>query len=113
MTTAQIELQNKLYCSASSTLVAWLVSKESPVSQASSLVILKSATVSHPTLLSSSPYNPTHKKTQGLQNPSVSHITRRLNICAGMSAYMSASKVVWGKQLVVSEPPRAPGCYST
>jgi hypothetical protein len=43
----------------------WLVSKESPVSQASSLVILKSATVSHPILLSSSPYNPTHKKHKG------------------------------------------------
>jgi hypothetical protein len=24
---------------------------------------------------------------------------------------MSASKVVWGKQLVASEPPSAPGCY--
>jgi hypothetical protein len=58
-----------------------------PVSQASSLVILKSATVSHPTLLSSFPYIPTHKKTQRLQKPYLSHITRRLNILGGMSAY--------------------------
>jgi hypothetical protein len=31
---------------------------------------------------------------------------------AGMSAYMSASKVVWGLKRVASEPPSAPGCYS-
>ena len=44
---------------------AWLVSKESPISQAPSPITLKSATlysklVSHPTLLLSSPYNPAH-----------------------------------------------------
>jgi len=43
---------------------AWLVSNEFPVSQAPSPVILKSATVSLPTLLSSSPYNPVHKNTK-------------------------------------------------
>ena len=40
---------------------AWLVSKEFNVCQAPSLVILKFATVSHPTLLSS-PDNPAHTK---------------------------------------------------
>jgi hypothetical protein len=44
---------------------AWLVSKESPISRASRLAILKSATVSHPTLLSSSPYILAHKKHKG------------------------------------------------
>ena len=48
-----------------------LVSKESPFSEVASLVILKSATVSHPTLLSLSPYSSAHSHThkQGLQNP--------------------------------------------
>ena len=36
--------------------LAWLMLNESPAPHASSPVILKSATVSHPTLLSSSPY---------------------------------------------------------
>jgi hypothetical protein len=86
---------------------AWLVSKGS---QASSLVILKSAiAVSHRTLLSSPAYNSTHKK-KGIKEPSVSHITRR-NTCRNVCIYMSASKVVWSMQLVASEPPRAPGCY--
>jgi hypothetical protein len=58
---------------------AWLVSKESPVPKAPSPVTLKSATVSHPTLLSSSPYNPAHKKTLGLQTPSFPTIMGRLN----------------------------------
>ena len=56
---------------------AWLVSTEFPrlSSQASSPVILKSATFSQSTLLSSSPSNPAHKKTEGLQKQSV-HILR-------------------------------------
>ena len=55
---------------------AWLVSNESPVSHASSPVILKSATVSHPTLLSLSPYKQ-HTKTLGSQTPSVPNIVGR------------------------------------
>ena len=86
---------------------AWLVSKETPVSEVPSLVILKSATVSYRTIVSS-PYTTAHKNTR-LQKPSVPNIMGRLNNRAGMTAY---GQVIWGVQRVASEPPRAPGCYS-
>jgi hypothetical protein len=78
------------------------------VFQAPSLVILISATVSQSAVPLSFPYNPAHKKTQGLQKPFVPYIMRRQKVHAGIYA----SQVIWGVQHVVSELPGAPGCYS-
>ena len=64
---------------------AWPVSKESRISETPSPVTLKSVTVSHPTILSSSPYNPAHKKTLGLGTPCVPNIMGRQKR-AGMSS---------------------------
>jgi len=59
---------------------AWLVSNESPVSQAPSLVTLKSATISYRTPAVFS-LEAAHKKTLCLQKPSVPNIMgRRKNV---------------------------------
>jgi hypothetical protein len=67
------------------------------VFQAPNLVILIPATVLQSTAPSSFAYNPAHKKTQGLQKPSVPY--------GKVHAGMSASQVVWGVQCVVNELP--------
>jgi hypothetical protein len=54
---------------ASTKCSAWLVSKESPRVSGFKAGYTKSATASHPTLLSSSPYSLSHKKAQGLKMP--------------------------------------------
>jgi hypothetical protein len=87
----------------------WLVSKEHPVSETASLVVLNSATVYHPTLQSSSPYSIAHKKTSNLQNSSIRNIMGRINNRVEMSICV---QVIWELQRVVSEPPRAHGRYS-
>ena len=62
---------------------AWLMSNESPIYQAPSPVILKSATVSHPTLLSSSPYNPAHKNTRVTDTLSSQYYWETKQACNG------------------------------
>lgn len=82
-----------------------LMSKETPFSHVPSLVILNSATVSSlnpPVVVSLLASKHTKKKKP------CSHITRGR---AGMSACMSASRVVLGVKHVPSDPPRSPGCY--
>jgi hypothetical protein len=75
---------------------AWLVSNESPVSQAPSPVILKSATISYRTpcrrLLTDST-----QKTRGLQKPSIPNIMGSQNNRAGMSAYGQAGSATGGQ----------------
>ena len=81
------------------------MSKESPVSQAPSPDILKSATIYYRTpcrhLLTDST-----QKTLGLQTHSVPNIVgdeTNVKECLHM--------IKWGVQRVASEPPRAPGYY--
>jgi len=64
----------------------WLVSKESRVSQAPSSVTLKSATIFYRTPCRRLLTDSTHKKTLGLQKPSVPNIMGSLNKRAGMSS---------------------------
>jgi hypothetical protein len=87
----------------------WLVTKEHPVPETASLDVLNSATVNHPTLLSSSPYSTAHKKTQNLKKSSIRNIIGRLTNRVEMSI---CGQVIWEVQRVVSEPPRTNRRYS-
>jgi len=83
------------------------VSNESPVSQAPNQVKLISATVSHSTLLSSSPCRQHTRNTTFTKNHLFTILWEdepNVQECLRM--------VKWGLQRVVSEPPRAPGYYS-
>jgi hypothetical protein len=78
---------------------AWLVSKESPFSEAPCPVILKS-TISYPTLLLSSPYR---RHTKNTLFPILWEDETNVQECLHM--------VKWEVQQVASEPPQAPGYY--
>jgi len=71
------------------------VLNESPVSQAASPVILKSATISYRTPCRHLVTDST-QKTQRLQKPSVPNIMGSLNNCAGMSAYGQVGSATGG-----------------
>jgi hypothetical protein len=74
---------------------AWLVSNESPISQAPSPVIVKSATISHRTPCRRHLTDST-QKTLCLQKPTVPNIMGSLNNRAGMSAYGQVGRATGG-----------------
>ena len=81
---------------------AWLVSKDSPVSQSPSPVILKSATISYCTPCRRPLTGSTRKKTLRLQKPSVPNIVGRRNRRAGMSAYCQGGSATGGQRAATS-----------
>ena len=74
----------------------WLVSNESPVSQAPSPVILKSATISYRTPCRRVLTDSTQKNTR-FTKPSVPNIMGRRNKRAGMSAYGQVGSATGGQ----------------
>ena len=92
---------------------ARLVWKESPVSQVPSLVIPKSATVSHPNTHVFVSLKILHTKiTRATRILCSQYYGKTKQLSAVRECpHVSASQVVFGEKHVASDPPRFPGCY--